>query len=44
MQVELASLKKKLDKLEERFVNDEINETLYQKFREKYRLNIGKPS
>ncbi|MBP6089718.1 MAG: recombinase family protein [Crocinitomicaceae bacterium] len=40
MQVELASLKKKLDKLEERFVNDEINETLYQKFREKYRLNI----
>jgi hypothetical protein len=31
---------KKIDKLEERFVNDEINETLYQKFREKYRLNI----
>jgi ABC-type phosphate transport system auxiliary subunit len=31
---------KKIDKLEERFVNNEINETLYQKFREKYRLNI----
>ena len=38
--VELASLKKKLDNLEERFVTGEIDKTLYAKFRDKFRTNI----
>jgi flagellar biosynthesis chaperone FliJ len=40
LQVELASLKKKLENVEERFVNGEIDQTLYLKFRDKYRTNI----
>ena len=40
LQVELASLKKKLYSVEERFVTGEIDQTLYVKFRDKYRANI----
>jgi site-specific DNA recombinase len=40
LQVELASLKKKLDNVEERFVTGEIDQTLYVKFRDKFRDNI----
>jgi site-specific DNA recombinase len=40
LQVELASLKKKLDNVEERFVTGEIDQTLYMKFRDKFRGNI----
>ena len=40
LQVELASLKKKLENAEERFVNGEIDQTLYLKFRDKYRTSI----
>ena len=40
LQVELANLKKKLDNVEERFVNGEIDQVLYIKFRDKYRGSI----
>lgn len=40
LQVELASLRKKLDNVEERFVTGEIDQTLYVKFRDKFRENI----
>ena len=40
LQVELASLNKKLENAEERFVNNEIDQTLYMKFRDKFRGNI----
>jgi site-specific DNA recombinase len=40
LQVELASLKKKLENVEERFVNGEIDQVLYTKFRDKYRGSI----
>ena len=40
LQVELASLKKKLENAEERFVNGEIDQTLYVKYRDKFRSNI----
>ena len=40
LQVNLASLRKKLDGIEERFVLGEIDQTLYTKFRDKFRANI----
>ena len=40
LQVELASLKKKLDNVEERFVTGEIDQTLYVKFRDKFRTSM----
>ena len=42
LQLELASLRKKLDNVEERFVTGEIDQTLYVKFRDKFRENIHK--
>ncbi len=42
LQLELASLRKKLDNVEERFVIGEIDQTLYVKFRDKFRENIHK--
>ena len=40
LQVNLSSLRKKLDGIEERFVLGEIDQTLYTKFRDKFRSNI----
>ena len=40
LQVELASLKKKLENTEERFVTGEIDHSLYVKFRDKFRSSI----
>ena len=40
LQVELASLNKKLENAEERFVNNEIDQALYVKFRDKFRVKI----
>ena len=40
LRVELATLKNKLDNLEERFVTGEIDQTLYAKFRDKFRTSI----
>ena len=40
IQVEISNLKKKIDALEERFVNGQIDQELFEKFRSKYRVNI----
>ncbi|TNF48871.1 MAG: recombinase family protein [Bacteroidetes bacterium] len=39
-QVELAELRRKLENVEERFVNGEIDQILYSKYRDKYRVSI----
>ncbi|MBU3659047.1 MAG: recombinase family protein [Flavobacteriales bacterium] len=41
LQLELASLNKKLENVEERFVIGEIDQTLYFKYREKFRSSIN---
>jgi site-specific DNA recombinase len=40
LEVELASLKKKMDDIEERYVIGEIDQTLYEKYRDKFKSNI----